>query len=843
MKIADSHPTFFAHVLIVFACAVSLPSPAAIAEDRPSVFLLHSQAVRDALVQGQIEEALQYYESTARDLEADSRSADPYRSTLAELYVNAAFAAFHSGYFQKAIEYGQEVLNITSSLPRSVAEKPQFRAVSVLIEAYRFVGKYQRSREYIDRGFALVRQFADLWEDWDRASYWEGRLHSKLGAVLNLEGKYREAIAVLSKALALSDGLSFVPRYDGDFRLQSNRGLLILTLRRLGTAHRRLGEWRQALEQYDRALKAIEEWGHTSQYDSGLYAGVGAIQMEQKLYSSALANFKRALELAERRQPNATEVVARSQQIGQLLEKMGNTAAAIPYYVRAAQGVESIRGRLEFDYRASFFGKELSPHVATVEAMSEIGRIEAAFEFSERARSRLFLDLLGHKVELGRVHGKVGEAGEQLDRRLIAIKNKLARGMNPAGVEKEIRAVGKVHQELVSKIRSQDEQRASLMTVEPVKASEVQALLGPDTSLLEYFITERGAHVWVIGRDQIEYERLATSRKELEKSINRLRRAILNVADPADFINEAHSLYARLIRPVLAHIKSRELIIVPHDVLHYLPFHALVSPEGRYLVEDFTVHYLTSASLLKFTKAKAEKSVRQTVLAVGDPAAGGSRAKLSFARSEVQEVKRLYPRATVLTGSTATEASGKRLSSTFDILHFATHAELNVEDPLSSALLLASDQTEDGRLTVKEIFSMELAADLVVLSGCETGLGRLSRGDEIAGLTRAFIYAGTPSVVASLWNVEDRSTAALMGRFYRNLKTMSKADALRQAQLWLMRGGGGRSAVAMRGIGGVTHLGAAQLDTAQNGNVKAFSSAATTHPYFWASFVLVGDGG
>ena len=174
-----------------------------------------------------------------------------------------------------------------------------------------------------------------------------------------------------------------------------------------------------------------------------------------------------------------------------------------------------------------------------------------------------------------------------------------------------------------------------------------------------------------------------------------------------------------------------------------------------------------------------------------------------------KRLRTLYPQASVYLEKEATEEKAKSLSPQNDIIHFATHAELNENDPLSSAVLLARSDKEDGRLEVREIFRMDLKASLVVLSACETGLGKLSSGDELVGLTRAFIYAGTPSVVASLWNVEDSSTAALMASFYKNLKTMTKVEALRQAQLQLIRGDGSGVVVASRGIGGVGKLGEA----------------------------------
>jgi len=126
-----------------------------------------------------------------------------------------------------------------------------------------------------------------------------------------------------------------------------------------------------------------------------------------------------------------------------------------------------------------------------------------------------------------------------------------------------------------------------------------------------------------------------------------------------------------------------------------------------------------------------------------------------------------------------------------------------------------------------------------VLSGCDTALGKLSTGDELVGLTRAFIYAGTPSVVASLWSVDDSSTAQLMASFYRNLKTMGKAEALRQAQLELIRGEGRSDLLAKRGVGGIGKLG--ETPEAQAGS-QGSSSVSTSHPYFWAPFILVGDG-
>lgn len=163
---------------------------------------------------------------------------------------------------------------------------------------------------------------------------------------------------------------------------------------------------------------------------------------------------------------------------------------------------------------------------------------------------------------------------------------------------------------------------------------------------------------------------------------------------------------------------------------------------------------------------------------MGDPAYN-----LRFAEREAKEIAAIFPKSAVYLRSEATKSKAVSLSPNHDVLHFAVHAELKEDAPLESGLLLAQEGERDGKLTVSEIFTLNLKSDLVVLSACDTGLGKISNGDEIIGLTRAFIYAGTPSIITTLWKVNDRTSYELMREFYSNLKTMKKSEALRQAQL------------------------------------------------------------
>ena len=519
--------------------------------------------------------------------------------------------------------------------------------------------------------------------------------------------------------------------------------------------------------------------------------------------------------------------------------------------------VEAMRSFLQLEQlRSSFFEDKAQVYSEAVLAQLKLGREAQAFHTMERSRSRAFLDLLGTRVDLSRSRELIA-AEMELKRRAAELR------LSEASVEEEdgeiesqprekTEIAGKAYNEFLAKVRKESKEQASLLTVEPLSLKQVQGLLDPGQALLEYFVTSEKILLWVVGRDKVATLTLRTNRKDLIAKVNALRKQVSELTSLGEYQNAAQELYGLLIQPALPYIAGTEVIIVPHDALHYLPFQALYSPQGKYLIEEYSVSYLSSASLMQFTqekrKAKGDLSTVLAqggrVLALGNPDLNDPKMSLQFAGIEAKEIKNLYPQSSIYLEKEATEENAKTFSPQNDMIHFASHAELNENDPLSSAVLLAKSDKEDGRLEVREIFGMDLRATLVVLSACETGLGKLSSGDELVGLTRAFIYAGTPSVVASLWKVDDSSTAHLMASFYKNLKMMTKVEALRQAQLNLIRGNINSDLLARRGIGGVGKLGetpSAQLP-APSSELHAPSSVTTSHPYFWAPFILVGEG-
>ena len=270
---------------------------------------------------------------------------------------------------------------------------------------------------------------------------------------------------------------------------------------------------------------------------------------------------------------------------------------------------------------------------------------------------------------------------------------------------------------------------------------------------------------------------------------------------------------------------------MPDGPLHLLPFAALVRGDGGgntsgYLIERWPVTVALSATLHAELAARARRvsADAPAVVVMGAPegtgevagAWSGGRAvagTLPEARKEIQAVAGLFDNADVFIGASASEAQAKAIRRDSDIVHFASHAVTDHSFPMESYLLLsrsAGSDTggENGLLQAWEVFEeLRIDADLAVLSACDTGLGREMGGEGLIGLTRAFHFAGARSVIASLWPVSDRSTARLMTSFYQRLSAgVSKDEALRQAQLELMRRSGGVYA----------------------------------HPFYWAAFQLSG---
>ena len=260
------------------------------------------------------------------------------------------------------------------------------------------------------------------------------------------------------------------------------------------------------------------------------------------------------------------------------------------------------------------------------------------------------------------------------------------------------------------------------------------------------------------------------------------------------------NIFDVLIAPVAEYIHAGHLVIIPHGALHFLPFEALQDREGKYLIEKYDVSYAPSLSVLKYCKQN-NTGRKDRLAAFGDPLGD-----LAFAKAEVNALRDLFPDSAVFTGPEVTLEKVVINTKDRDVIHFACHGVFNTGSPFDSALLLHGPDGTAQLLTVSRILGMKMQPYLVTLSACDTGLARISGGDELLGLVRGFFVAGSPSLVTALWPIDDKSTSLLMHRFYENLmkKNMNKAEALRDAKLHLL-------------------------------------NAGYENPYYWAAFILQGD--
>jgi CHAT domain-containing protein len=299
------------------------------------------------------------------------------------------------------------------------------------------------------------------------------------------------------------------------------------------------------------------------------------------------------------------------------------------------------------------------------------------------------------------------------------------------------------------------------------------------------------------------------------------------------------ALYTLLIAPVKADLPNGDgalLTVVPHDVLSSLSFAALQDAKGRYLIEDFTLHYAAAGALFQFTGERRPRARPAALLMVADPNAARRSTldaplpRLPGARIEAAAIARQLPATRVLslTDAAATESAVRQYAPSRSVLHFAAHAIVSSDDPFGSYLALgrpaagaaADGYATDGVFTAQDIYTLPLAADLVVLSACRSASGTVA-GDGVASFARAFVYAGAASVIASVWDVADEPSNRLLPAFYRAwLGGATKASALRQAQLRLLADlRAGRVTVK-------TPVGLVPVPE---------------HPVFWAGFGLFGE--
>lgn len=501
--------------------------------------------------------------------------------------------------------------------------------------------------------------------------------------------------------------------------------------------------------------------------------------------------------------------------------------------------------------------------LATTQEISELGILIAqelytkttnpiyqntAFEFLENNKYILLQDALQSKEAkvFGNVPQGIIEQEEKLNQDFLMAKTKKIEANDLSSKQKAIenynQSLNRIDQ---FKVKLQSEYPTYYQYKYATESASIEAVqnnLNPSSILLEYFIGKEQVYIYTISKEEIHYSVLPISSKAIQQKVNALRNVLSNYAyiiknqniAIQEYQELAYWFYKELLAPALEKIDHKEhLIIVPDGLLGHLPFEAFLTKKPDqskqlnqldFLVHQYKISYAYSSNLLlnKLTPNQHNGSL----LAMGatyataasnvpqnrSPESLSLRKSLAPLNAINMELEALKPiiKGNYYYGEVATEKKFKEEASKYAILHLAMHGILNEKHPILSSLAFTEDGAlgEDNFLQAYEISQMKLNAELVVLSACETGYGKFKQGEGVMSLARSFMYAGVPSMVVSMWQVNDGSTAIIMSKFYENLaQGIDKAAALQKAKLYYIKN----------------------------------AQSITAHPAFWAPFIQLGD--
>ncbi len=511
---------------------------------------------------------------------------------------------------------------------------------------------------------------------------------------------------------------------------------------------------------------------------------------------------------------------------GHLAKLRGENAHALADLSRAVKELENLRGNAMVEHRVNFVEDKQVVYEEIVNLWIVQGEVEKGLEYVERAKSRTLVELVKARARADfETYRALDDPLVEMLQNLRATREQKLRSVlamleapetegqgERADRQRDIQELEDQITELWHQWLIRHQVRGRDVVLGDVKVATLQAYLDADTLLVEYFVAEDQLLVFTVGRNSEQYPsqvfRLSASPAQVTRLLQQLN-LNFNLASSGTSPDEGlirhaqgylHRLYQWLVLPIAQELKKfKKLIIVPYASLHAVPFHALYDSQ-QYLIENYTLSYLPAATLLSFCK-ETKPAVRGS-LTIGHSLQG----KLPYAVEEAQYVAALW-------GTPAFCDERARLStlrtewSTPRLIHIACHGDYHQENALFSGLML-----EDGALTTLDVFGLRLHASLVTLSACQTGRSIIGGGDELLGLTRAFLAAGAISLLMTLWSVSDRSTIAWMERFYTLLKEgKSKGEAIQRTQMEFLAGQG------------------------DFGNYR--------HPFFWAPFFLTGDDG
>lgn len=810
------------------------------------------------------------YETASRYVELQKLISERINSPvgLAGAYLNAAIVKHAQEEHEEGLPLALKALELYESLGIK-------RGMSIALENisnfHRALGDYRRAFECAQRSLRIAE------EEHHRRNMMMAL--TELGIIYGHQNNAEQALAHYERALAIAEDL-------GD--------ILTVAMARndIALQYVHFGEYERALAMYRQLLTEMEGYK-----DHGGVAMVrdhiGRAFTEQKKYDEALVYHRLALaglEAANKKRATvvslnniatvyllqakyadalwaAEQAVAISQDKGRkgdvslALTNLGyaqlgldRLSEARQTFTEAVSMVEDMRAQTAGGAEESqrYFEEGLQAHHGLLSVLVKQNETRAALTFAERGKARALLDILqqGRARVLKAMTAQEQDEERRLKSEITQLNRQLANitpsytqlngqdATRVAQVETQLEKARLAYEAFQNKLyATHPELRTHRGEAPIVNAAELAELL-PDarTVLLEYVVTEDNTYLFAITKTgekteaAVQIYTLPIKRQDLAKQIETFRKQL--ATRDLGFRPAAGKLHDLLLKPAASQLRGKtNLIIAPDSNLWDLPFQALMNSSGRYLIEDASISYAPSLTVLReMTKRRSNQSPNSapaTLLALGNPVSGRetgnhagptlrdrSLAPLPEGEQEVKALGRLYgaSRSKIYIGAEAREDRLKNEAGQARILHFTTHGTLNNASPMYSYLTLAEGgANDDGLLEAWELMQLDLKADLAVLSACETARGRIGAGEGMIGFSWAMFIAGVPSIVVSQWKVESAGTRDLMVNFHRSLigtsgTKPSKTDALRQAALSLMK------------------------------------NPETRHPFYWAGFVLVGDG-
>ncbi|MBD2088255.1 CHAT domain-containing tetratricopeptide repeat protein [Coleofasciculus sp. FACHB-542] len=778
------------------------------------------------LNKGQFREALETFEQILITFKAIG-----HRQGEGTILHNIGFAYANLGQYPQALAYFQQALAIAQEMSDKVTEGKTLNGIG---QVYNSLGQYSQALESYQKALAITKKIGDKTT--------EGMTLTNMGVVYDNLGQYPQALESYQQALAIIqeignkvvvyDNLSQYPQalesYQQALAIVQEIGNKVtqgIILNNMGVVYGRLGQDSQALESYQQGLAIAQEIGNKVGEGTTLH-NIGEVYRHQGQYPQALKYFQQALAIAQEMSDKAAEGMA-LHNIGAAYDKRGQYPQALKYFQQAlairteigdkagesatlnniggvynTQGkyaqaettlfaaieiLESLRARqLRDDQKISFFEQQSGSYSFLQQALVAQNKFDKALLIAERSRGRALVELLDSKLA-------------ENPSNLPDIKPPTIQELKQVASEQNATLVQYSIVDEAFKIKDNREwqQKLYIWIIKPTgKIAFKKVDLKSLNQSLSVLVTNSRDDIGVRGRNIFDVTVINPQGENSTKNLQQL-----------------HKLLIAPIADLLPKDPNARVIFIPQKSLFLVPFAALQDEQGKYLIEKHTI--LTAPSIQVLDLTRKQKGIVETrnctscrfanaslqdVLIVGNPTMpkikiGKLEANLEplpGAEKEAIQIAKLF-NTKALTGSNATKTAVMQLMQKARIIHLATHGLLHdfkgfgVPGAIALAPSGTPDDVVDGLLTAGEIFDMKLSADLVVLSACDTGRGDIT-GDGVVGLSRSLISAGVPSVMVSLWAVNDNSTAFLMTEFYRNLQqNPDKAVSLRQAMLTAMK--------------------------------------------------------